>query len=664
MGLKFVSSHSLSYRPEVDGLRAFAVIPVILFHFGIDWLAGGYIGVDVFFVISGFLITTILIKEYDNGSFSLKGFWQRRIKRILPVLVIVVIATLVASQFVLYAPDIYHLGFQGIASLLSFANISQWLTAGDYWGFAAENSPLLHTWSLSVEEQFYLFFPILLFVVLKYFRQWLSHLVLLLSIMSFIVFIYGSQNHPDATFYLLPTRAWELGVGAFLAVVLYGDPLFLKDKSKTAQQFLSVLGLISVLASYFLIGGSNGLSGLMIIPVIGTALIIAFSQETHTITHKILTLPAIVYIGKISYSLYLWHWPVIVLAKNLSLKTNTTYPYFGLLCLIVLLSVASYHLIEKPAKEHKKTIPLVLALILIAVFYSYTLTKSNRAEDVSMYNKTLDEGDLYSSKPTHEESELSQRKAIGITSIKNTNKNINAFKEGGITRFYGKEKPEIVVLGDSHAVMWSSTLDKIAKQLNKTISFYAAEGTPTFFDIPVTKSKGTIYFSAEQKRQYDEARFNFLTRWKPEIVIISHNWSNLGGIDETHDLIEFLGEIGSKVYFLEQPPVLFFGDKNAPQFISHYGLKPKKDLNQYVPYINSKWFIKGRKLTREIVDNCDHCELIPITYLYLRNKKGWVLDGYDVLYKDDDHLSSAGTLKAKSRILKAISSKSYHSKWK
>lgn len=655
-----MSKHSLSYRPEIDGLRAFAVIPVILFHFGLSWLPGGFIGVDVFFVISGFLITTILLKEYDKGVFSLSNFWVRRIKRILPVLVIVVIATLLVSRHVLYAPDIYYLGQQGIASLLSYANISQWLTAGDYWGFAAENSPLLHTWSLSVEEQFYLVFPLFIFITLKYFRKWLAHLVFALCVLSFLLFVYGSEHHPDATFYLLPTRAWELGVGAFLAIVLYRNPEFFKTKQLPTLQLLSLLGFVAVLASYFLIDGKTGLSPFMIFSVVGAAFIIAFANTRNTLVNKLLTIPAIVYIGKISYSLYLWHWPVLVLSKNLSLKTETVYSNYWLMGLIFLLSVISYHLIEKPTKNTQKTVPVVLAVLLMGVTYSFTLTTSEYSEDVSMYNQTLKEGDLYTSNPVKEASDFSKRKAKGITSAVDGNRNWQAYKEGGVVHNFGKAFPEIVVLGDSHAVMWSSTLDKIAKQLNKSIAFYATEGTPTFFNIPVQEGEETIYFTAQQKHDYDQARLKYLALWKPETVIISHNWSDLENAETTHDLIKFLGEIGSKVYFLEQPPVLFFGDKNAPQFISYYGLKPKEDSKQYVPFVNSKWFVKGRKLVREVADACSYCELIPITYLYLNNNKGWVLDGKDVLYIDDDHLSSAGTLKAKERILNALNPKNKH----
>lgn len=651
-----MKTNSLSYRPEIDGLRAFAVIPVILFHFGLNWIPGGYIGVDIFFVISGFLITSILIKDYDQGIFSFSNFWLRRIRRILPVLVIVVLVTIAISKFLLYAPDIYYLGEQGIASLLSFANISQWLTAGNYWGYAAENSPLLHTWSLSVEEQFYLVFPLFIFITLKYFRSWLAPLVLVFSVLSALLFIYGSKTHPDATFYLLPTRAWELGVGAFLAISVYKNPGFFQSKKRSTLQLLSLSGLIVVGLSYFFIDGHDGISPFLILPVIGAGIIIAFSSN-NTFVNKVLSFPAVVYVGKISYSLYLWHWPVLVLSRNLSLKTQTQYSIFLELGLILILSIISYHLIEKPTRKNKKTVPIVLAVLVAGVIYSYTLTTSDYSEDISMYNETSWDGDLYNSSPSRNTMDYTRRKLQGIKIAEDRGRNWQAYKEGGVAKLYGKETPEIVVLGDSHALMWSSTLDQIARQLHKSIDFYAADGTPTFFSIPAKLSDRTIFFTAEEKFEYDKARLKYLKLWKPEIVIVVQSWSNLESVESTKDVIKFLGEIGSKVFLIEQPPELFYGDKNATQFLSHYGMKSHAGEKQYVPYVNSALYQYGRRSVREIVENCSYCELIKIADIYMKGNQGWVLDGSDVLYIDEDHLSNAGTSKAKQRILNALESR-------
>ena len=159
---------AIKYRPEVDGLRAVAVIPVVLFHLGASWIPGGFLGVDVFFVISGFLITSIILKEQAAGTFTFSGFWMRRVRRIMPAMLTMLIATSVAGYFLMFGPSWKSLGNQVFSALGLYANIEMWMLSGNYWGPAAESAPLLHTWSLSVEEQFYLFYPLLLLILLKF----------------------------------------------------------------------------------------------------------------------------------------------------------------------------------------------------------------------------------------------------------------------------------------------------------------------------------------------------------------------------------------------------------------------------------------------------------------------------------------------------------------
>lgn len=638
------------YRPEIDGLRAVAVIPVILFHFGMSWVDGGYIGVDIFFVISGFLITSIILKDYQHGVFSLKDFWLRRVRRILPVLILMVIVTLIVGKQLLYAPDISNLGSQGIAALLSFANISQWLQSGNYWGYTAENSPLLHTWSLSVEEQFYLIFPLLIILVLRYFKKWLIPIVCALSVFSLLLFFYGSKNHPDATFYLVPTRAWELGAGALIALFLYHKQLQVKS-----SQFLSSVGLIAILGSFYFLNGNTGITQFLFIPVGGAVLIILFSQSEQSWVNRFLSLKPIVYVGKISYSLYLWHWPVLVLSKNLTLKTGIEYPTIGLLALIIVLSVLSYHFIEMHTRRNTKVTPYILITLFLGVIYSFTISRSNSFEDASMYSDTRWDGQIYNVSPNQDFSPETQARLNGILMNDDLGRNAKAYAEGGIERKYGEDFPEILVLGDSHALMWAPVLDELAKQLKKSITFYAADGTPTFFNIPVKNSGKTVYFSAKQKQEYDFARLAYLDKWKPPIVFIAQSWSNLGSEESTHDLINHLGKIGSKVYIIEQPPELFFGQKSTPQFLSYYGLKPVANIQntkskQYVKYLNTKAYQEGRNTIRNIASRCDYCEVIPVADMFIKDDEGLVLEGKNVLYIDDDHLSYAGANRVRGRM--------------
>lgn len=641
---------SIKYRPEIDGLRAIAVIPVIIFHLNNELLPGGFIGVDIFFVISGFLITSIILSEYERGIFSFSNFWLRRITRILPVLIAMVLSTLIAGSVILYDLEISNLGSQGIAALLSYANISHWVLTGNYWGFAAENSSLLHTWSLSVEEQFYLFFPLLILFTLKYFHKWLALIFILLSLLSVLLFFIGTQISPVATFYLLPTRAWELGTGAIVAIYFFKKNLQLKN-----HDILATIGFVAIILSYFFINGKYGISPFLIVPVLGAALIIAFAKNNN-IVNKFLSVSAVVYVGKISYSLYLWHWPILFYSRQLSFKYNTEYNSIYILIIIFILSVLSYHFIETPTRKNRKIVPYIMVALLVAIAYSYTLKVSD-LRDTSLYNKTEWDGDLYKVipfVPLVEEIESIKPRMRGITIAENTSIDTQAYANGGIKKIYGTKNPEIVVLGDSHALMWSRVLDEAAKKLNTSISFYAADGTATFFTIPtVKKSKGTLFLSAEEKYIYDNSRLKFLDKWKPKVVVIARKWSG-GDMELATDLIEYIGNIGSQILLIEDPPELFFGDKNVPRYFSYLGLTPSNNLKQYIRNVGSIEYQKGINLVKEIAEKYDYCHTVAISDLFLTNDKVWVIDSFDVLYIDNDHLSYAGALKGKDRIISAL----------
>lgn len=236
-----------------------------------------------------------------------------------------VLSTLVFGLNILYSGDINHLGAQGIASLLSYANISHWLVTGTYWGSKAENSPFLHVWSLSLEEQFYLFFPIILYIVLKWFCNWIVTIFLILTLSSMLIYFIGTHTYPTATFYLLPTRAWELGIGAFLPILLFKYRIQFDQTRFKNNLFFTLAGIMLVLISYLFIGRKGGTSFFLFVPVFGTVLIIASTGHSNNILKHILSVSPLVYIGKISYSLYLWHWPILCFSKHLEKCKNIVF---------------------------------------------------------------------------------------------------------------------------------------------------------------------------------------------------------------------------------------------------------------------------------------------------------------------------------------------------
>ena len=339
----------MKYRSEIDGLRALAVIPVILFHADFTLFSGGFIGVDVFFVISGYLITTIIHDEIKNDSFSIINFYERRIRRILPALFFVSLACIPFAWVWLFPAQYNDFSKDLVAVNLFSSNILFWLQS-DYFAAASKLKPLLHTWSLAVEEQFYVFFPLILLLFRKFRDNSLLILLIIIALLSLGVSEYSARYYPTANFYLLPSRAWELGVGSILAI---STPYLRQVKRSTAQVF-SFVGIGMVIYSIFffdetvLIPSSMGL-----IPVVGTALIIAYAKR-ETIVGKILGWWPVVGVGLISYSAYLWHQPLFAFARIRILDEPTPKIYIALSFCALLLAYFTWRFIEAPFRNKNK----------------------------------------------------------------------------------------------------------------------------------------------------------------------------------------------------------------------------------------------------------------------------------------------------------------------
>ncbi len=342
----------LKYRREIDGLRALAVIPVIFFHLGTPSFKGGYLGVDIFFVISGFLITSIILIEIKQSIFSITNFYERRIRRIAPVLSLVIISTIPFS-WLLMLPGEFKEYLQSIfSSIFFFSNILFW-NQSDYFDNPAEFKPLLHTWSLSIEEQFYILFPIFLIIASRYFKNKIFLILSGLSITSFLLAIYSSFNFQSANFYLLPTRAWEILFGSLLSYCMIYKEDVIKKYTKNNQAMLSFLGLILIIFSFFIFESSTPHPGVLTsMPVLGTGLII-LSTPNNGFVSKILSTSLMVKIGLLSYSLYLWHVPIITLLKLYKLEELSLYDNLLAIFLTIILSLVTYTFVEKRFKNKK-----------------------------------------------------------------------------------------------------------------------------------------------------------------------------------------------------------------------------------------------------------------------------------------------------------------------
>lgn len=350
----------IKFRLDIQGLRAIAVLLVILAHAGIPWVSGGFVGVDIFFVLSGFLISGLLLQEYEkNGRLSLSAFYLRRLRRLFPALLVVSIVTVLVVDWLFSQAD----GRLILASLpfaISWtSNLFFIFKEQNYFNELGEKDIFLHTWSLGVEEQFYLLWPMLLLLALLIARKILSlkKILLIFIVLSFVISVIWSYVYPVSAFYMMPSRIWQFGLGCL--VYVYSEHQTQSNISKYQSNIFLVLGLMMIFASAFFLNKQMTYPGYWsLLPSIGAAFVI-FSGSTKKDSALILAHPILVWIGDRSYSLYLWHWPVIIVIGMLGIKEYGNYAYFGLAFLsTLLLSIVSYRFVELPFwKKNLASIP-------------------------------------------------------------------------------------------------------------------------------------------------------------------------------------------------------------------------------------------------------------------------------------------------------------------
>jgi len=467
----------LSYRSEIDGLRTIAVLGVILYHaqivvFGHDFFKGGFVGVDIFFVISGYLISRILLSElFEKGKISFLQFYERRARRILPILFTVFIVSfplaykyLLPNQFIEYAQSIFSATFFGSNIFFYFTNTQ----------YGAEDSllqPFLHTWSLGVEEQFYILFPIVLFLAYKFAK---NHLVTIIAILILISLQYAdwqSDKNTQLNFFMLTSRLWELGIGSLLAFyeLKYG-----RIKHELLNQTMPLLGLAMI--TYSIIFFNNQTphpSFITLLPTLGTALIILYSANKTDLVGKVLSWKPIVGIGLISYSLYLWHYPIFAFARIGDSNGLHNDEKYLLILLTIVLSIVSYFLIEKPFRNkqflNRKKFSVATLILLIAVLaLNYMVIDSkglkvrlsnNFFQSYPNSNQNFDEG---KAKDHYENLDIPKIILESIGKIDQNNfdnddcifwsREFNYSFNDRFNKCREKYKKGIFIIGDSHAI--------------------------------------------------------------------------------------------------------------------------------------------------------------------------------------------------------------------
>ncbi len=633
----------LRYRADIDGLRAIAVLPVVFYHLGFNIFSGGYVGVDIFFVISGYLITSVILREVSANEFSILKFYERRIRRIYPALFALVAFTVLASAWLYDAKNFLDFGKSVVAATFFYSNILFWGETG-YFDGSAVLKPLLHTWSLAVEEQFYIFFPLTVFLVVRFFKSKLPLIMISIAVASFAWSIYAVGQNPEDAFYLAPMRTWELLMGSVLALNII--PM---QVNQSLRNGLGLVGLGLILTSVVAYSDYTLFPGLAALPpTLGAALIIYSGTNGSSWTRSVLSLSPAVFIGQISYSLYLWHWPIIVFTKYYAINPLTIGQIVIVLLTTFVISVLSWRFIETPFRE--------INFLTRKQIFSYAI--------LTMTVTAVIGGIIYFND--------------GFRSRYDANKNLNFHSKKSPWHECIRQKsappcpighnsnlPKFLVWGDSHSRALTTGIG-ISAEKQGVAGYLAAErGCPPLLDI-VKTYKDCQMFSETVIRFIEEhtelqtiilvARWAISaegTRYKTEFgrPVVLIDVANLESENQTNAVLFSLGlnrtvakllTLQRKVVIVSQVPEIGY-DVPSAYFIAE---RSGRNANDIIDPTLNEYFDRNqvvRKTIDELVTKNPAIEVInPWKALCDQQKCLSIKDGQP-LYSDDDHLSTFGS---------------------
>jgi len=601
-----------TYRPDIDGLRAISVIPVLLFHAFPRILPFGFLGVDVFFVISGFLITCVLLREIEEGRFSIGKFYVRRVRRIFPALITVLVSTMTAGWFLLRAVEFQQLSKHVLAGATFTSNLILYRESG-YFDNISESKPLLHLWSLGIEEQFYIFLPLLIFAVVKFLpRPALLKIVLVLSGISIVYSVLLSNENPSLAFYSPFARFWQLLVGSILAIAVVTKP-----KINLSQRFPNLLGFVGIalLMCGFGFGSVFSLSNLYLnILVTLGAVFLLISRESNFNKH-VLSNRLLVRIGLISYPLYLWHWPILSMARIVAGKTPTIETRVLCLCASLVLAQLTYRFIERPIGLIRANRAIMLSLttgMATLAISGLVIFAADGVPARSINNQQI----KYSGDIGHVEF----HSYIANTYFPCTPRSVfdNALTWDGVVRCNQSKKDQpidLILLGDSHA---EHLFIGLAESLpNRNIGFYIMGWSP-------------VRSVPEFEVLYSEVMNNSHI----QTVIFAAYWSAHGlPVNEMVSMVKELQEAGKIVYITDDTPKFIF-DPRLCKFEGECSQDKKIFDDSYATYsINLELILR----------KASPLKLIPTSKFLCAQKTCSMTDGRHLLYRDFDHLNINGS---------------------
>ncbi len=548
--------HSANYRPDIDGLRALAVLSVVAFHAFPNWIQGGFVGVDVFFVISGFLISSILFTSLENNSFSFFDFYQRRIKRIFPALFITLAFSCLMGWFILFPDEYKQLGKHLIGGAGFISNFVLWKETG-YFDNNVDTKPLLHLWSLGIEEQFYIIWPLMLWAAWKRKFNFLT-LIFLFASVSLLLNLFFIKNHVEYTFYSPQTRFWELLSGSLLAwLVIYKPNLMLHMRQefepKLKHHFLSLIGFILTISAVFLFSKQITFPGAWaIVPVLGATLIILAGPKAW-FNRIVLCNPILIWFGLISFPLYLWHWPLLSFARIMEGDIPTFTTRVVIVFLSILLAWLTYHLLEKPVrwgnKANKTKVTLLLALMASIGVSGYYI---KRHEGLS--------GRFTNNKELLALRTVSPNIKVPFVPCGTVLSQFKNFKFDGACLISKNQMPDTVFIGDSHTLHYVQAAG--AQFKNHSVLFISQTSCLPFAN--------DHFLQGDCKKKYD-AVLAFLDENKSiKTVYVAGYWAYLmtGGFSKTGTNWRNANPVNEEAKSFQA---------NGTEFINRI-LKSKKDL--------------------------------------------------------------------------------------